>query len=369
MADLEAKTVKKTLIFCFDGTCNDPKDAQNYATNVSITNILKLHVLFGGNTRDKFKSLIDDSLCQRSFYYRGVGTHGNRFTKFINTAFAPERGDVRRILNAAIKDLQKHYHEGSRVLVFGFSRGAALARRFAAVAQKRSGKAGLKINFIGVFDTVAAISSFSRGIGFAPRIKTNPTLTEVLEYPTMNKDIQKVVHLVALDENRVAFQPTLFGYDSDRVTEVWFPGTHSDVGGGYWIDGLSDLALKYMIEKVKQECGEYVRILDLDEIDYDQLIGENGEGIKKDDISIKALVNGFLHEHKQKIIARKLLPRCVITAGDSPDGIHPPVVHESIQLRHKEIPKYSPPALRDVKYIVTPGDDKIRHGVTELGVE
>ena len=337
--------MKEVLIFCFDGTCNDPGDAGNYAEDQSVTNILKLHVLFGGNLRRESKKQTysgafqnNDNLHQQSFYYRGVGTYGGRFRKFINTTSAPEHllSDVKKILNAAIKDLKaanedlkKHYQKDSyvdtHVLVFGFSRGAALARRFAAVAKQRSGIKGLKIDFLGVFDTVAATSSYSRGLGIDLSPETKPSSSVVYETPTIGNHVRKVVHLVALDENRTTFQPTLFNYancTSDRITEVWFPGVHSDVGGGYWYDGLSDLALEYMIEKVKQECVGYgVRISNPKEATYDQLTikkcnnDKDDMKITKDDIKRKALVNGTLHEHKRKTISIAVAVIVGIIAG------------------------------------------------------
>ena len=304
MADLKTETVKETLIFCFDGTCYDPEYAEDHAEGWGITNILKLHILFGGNLRDESRSLTNDSLCQRSFYYRGVGTYGGWFRKLINITFAPENGDVKRIVDEAIKDLDDHYPKDSQVdchvLVFGFSRGAALARMFAAKARGKSGIKDLKIDFLGVFDTVAAISSFSRGLGIGFNPETKPSSSVVYEDPYIKEHVQKVVHLVSLDENRVTSQPTLFNQDgSGRITEVWFPGVHSDIGGGYWYDGLSDSALEYMIKKVEQKCAGHVRILDPEEIDYDQLNGEDGTQITKDDIRTKALVNGILHENKR----------------------------------------------------------------------
>jgi Uncharacterized alpha/beta hydrolase domain (DUF2235) len=58
-------------------------------------------------------------------------------------------------------------------------------------------------------------------------------------------------HAIALDEMRGSFQATLWtkvkpGHD---VKQVWFPGVHSDVGGGYRETGLSDGALKWMVEE------------------------------------------------------------------------------------------------------------------------
>ena len=362
--------MKETLIFCFDGTCNDPEDVGDYTEDESITNILKLHILFGGNIRDESKNqpndgtiLTDDGVQQRSFYYSGVGTHGGPLRRFFNKTLAPESADVRRILRDAIKDLKNHYQNDSHVLVFGFSRGAALARRFASIARKKSGKEGLKIDFVGVFDTVASIS------GTDLRAGTKPASDVVFENGKMNQIVQKAVHLVALDENRIAFQPTLFDYDSDRVTEVWFPGTHSDVGGSYWFDGLSDSALEYMIKKIEQECEGYVRILDPEDVKYGQINDEGDTQITKDDINIKALVHGILHEHKRKKIASKitLYPRDVRVAGNPP-GVYP-IVHASVQRRYKKVSGYRPYALRNVKYVVTTGDGRVRQGVSELGVE
>ena len=38
----------KRLIFCFDGTCNSPQDADDFFEDSSISNVLKLHAFFGG---------------------------------------------------------------------------------------------------------------------------------------------------------------------------------------------------------------------------------------------------------------------------------------------------------------------------------
>ena len=462
----EGRTMKKTLIFCFDGTCNDPGDVENFEEDQSITNIQKLHVLFGGNFRDDPKNKTDGGTVQtkngseqQSFYYPGVGTYGWWLKRHYNTAFAPEHffSDVAKILNDAIKDLKKNYPEGSHedihVLVFGFSRGAALARMFAAVAKGRLQKKklkeiDLKIDFLGVFDTVAAITSIRRGLGIDFSPKTRPSSKVLREKPCIKDYVQKVVHLVALDENRVAFQPTLFNQDgSGRITEVWFPGVHSDVGGGYWYDGLSDLALEHMIKQVKQECIEWVKIRDLEEIDYEQLTckthisNKDYKKITKDDIKRKALVDGTLHEHERrtistavaiivgiiagaavgaaagmvasmktseiagmifgvplgtivdagvtvivgaivgvtvgvivgKYIRKKRLRRREVRVAFEKNSLEKhPTVHESVQLRYKEVRGYRPHALRDVNYFLNidnKQNGEPRQGVSALGME
>ena len=63
-------------------------------------------------------------------------------------------------------------------------------------------------------------------------------------------------HVLSIDENREAFKPELWeGSEEDHLTgrlkQVWFPGVHSDVGGGYPGDesGLSDLAMRWMLDE------------------------------------------------------------------------------------------------------------------------
>ncbi len=41
--------------------------------------------------------------------------------------------------------------------------------------------------------------------------------------------------------------PILKWNNNTRVTQTWFCGAHSDVGGGYKETGLSDIALEWMI--------------------------------------------------------------------------------------------------------------------------
>merc|ERR1712127_273929 len=55
---------------------------------------------------------------------------------------------------------------------------------------------------------------------------------------------------MGIDDRREPFKPTLFN-DDPRVTEVWCPGNHSDIGGGYYNDGLSDACLKCMLKEAE----------------------------------------------------------------------------------------------------------------------
>jgi uncharacterized protein (DUF2235 family) len=60
---------------------------------------------------------------------------------------------------------------------------------------------------------------------------------------------------MALDERRRDFPVTRWDPDP-RVEEVWFPGAHSDIGGGNPAkeSGLSDVALEWMQAKLTERA-------------------------------------------------------------------------------------------------------------------
>ncbi len=266
---------------------------------------------------------------------------------------APPHGDIEDIIEQANIDLEKNYSDGDKIYIFGFSRGAAIARMFAA-------HCGKNIEFLGVFDTVAA----TRGsLDLNP--DTYPASGIVFENGTMGDHIKSAVHLVSIDEKRLAFQPTLFNKD-DRVIEVWFSGVHSDIGGSYWFDGLSDITLQFMLDKVSGE----LEILTNSQINYAQLkINGAQDHICWDDLNIKALSNGVLHEQKRSgIKAKTLSPRFIrINENDQPSSMIP-IIHHSVCDRFNEITSYRPYALRDREYYVMKKDGTVDEKIKHKGV-
>lgn len=145
----------KTLIFNFDGTGSEPRDAEQFSSDhfkedTSISNILKLHLLFGGKLKN---SPVTPFSNQLSFYYQGIGTKGSRLKRLLNQALAPRADDVASILNQALNDFKQNYTIGDTLLLTGFSRGAALARRFAKCLEALISERV----YLCVFDTVASI--------------------------------------------------------------------------------------------------------------------------------------------------------------------------------------------------------------------
>jgi hypothetical protein len=129
--------------------------------------------------------------------------------------------------------------------IFGFSRGAAAARHFANELLKpgggvlagplQPGQFGLvdnfdwaahaRINFIGLFDTVAAVIDPLNG-DYEPANHLNPGINLYLPPGCA----RKVLQLTARDEKRWNFALNRVAPDHQ---EICLPGAHSDIGGGY----------------------------------------------------------------------------------------------------------------------------------------
>ncbi|WP_319381621.1 DUF2235 domain-containing protein [Thiomicrorhabdus sp.] len=348
----------KNIIICFDGTCNHPRDAKQEREwfgsgeieDNGITNILKLHAMFGGSLTNEAKT-VD----QHSFYYSGVGTYGSKIQQIFNSAFAPPNLDVGRVIKIAGRDLRQTYHPGDRVFLFGFSRGAAIARRFASVIEDYLPSAQVDepiVRFLGVFDTVASI-------GF-PNLDSDdkPVSDVVFENGTVSPNVAEALHLLSLDDKRIAFHPTLMNKDS-RVTEIWFPGAHSDVGGGFWYDGLSDITLEFMVEELKS------RQLGLDiknpkEIEYRNLVANNDAyRVDLDDVFIKPNHTGRIHTKDRwaPIALATLNPRTVrVNIDDHPSENERPLIHYKVIERINDVVEYRPRALKGVKHTVLNAD-------------
>ena len=119
------------------------------------------------------------------------------------------------------------------MFLFGFSRGALLARHFAAWLDKL----GLPVAYLGLWDTVDATAGL-----------------DVDE--TCPPNVSAARHAVARDETRKFFcYVPLRSGGAVRVMEQAFPGSHSDVGGLYDDNHLmADLALAWVAAGAKR-CG------------------------------------------------------------------------------------------------------------------
>ena len=128
----------------------------------------------------------------------------------------------------------------------------------------------VKIRFVGVWDTVAAygmpVDEMTRGIH---------QYIWPIELPNNRPSprIMRACQALALDEERTTFHPQLWDETAgsngsppapdaegrrfikdERISQVWFAGVHTNVGGGYPDDALAYIPFVWMITEAKR-CG------------------------------------------------------------------------------------------------------------------
>ncbi|HEY6421818.1 MAG TPA: DUF2235 domain-containing protein [Pseudonocardiaceae bacterium] len=270
------------LIVCCDGTWNTTGALD------ATTNVRRLHNALAETAEDGAKQL--------RYYHSGVGAGGG-LTDWIMGGITGA-GLSRNVLDA-YQWLTTNYQKGDRIALFGFSRGAYTVRSVAGMVAscgliditcraesairraiehiyqckyKMGQKADplwrdglsfsfdpenadqIPVHFIGVWETVGAlgIPNYLGGLNLldSPR-------RYAFHDVRLNPHVRFARHALAMDEGHVQFTPTLWSDPAlgQDVEQVWFPGSHLDVGGGYLQTGLSDGALQWMIEQATKTIG------------------------------------------------------------------------------------------------------------------
>jgi hypothetical protein len=179
--------------------------------------------------------------------------------------------------------LAANYCEGDEIFLFGFSRGAYTARSVAGIIgwvglihkgdmddfallwegyrlRARPQQPDVRTHFpdryaivpikcVAVWDTVGAL-------GIPGHLGDMFTQFYQFQDTNLGPHIENAFHALALDEHREDFLPTLWSKlpnapATQRLEQVWFPGAHSNVGGGYAEHGLSDVALAWMADRIE----------------------------------------------------------------------------------------------------------------------
>jgi uncharacterized protein (DUF2235 family) len=275
----------KNIVICCDGTSNQPAS--------DMTNVVKLYL-----------ALKNDAERQITFYHPGVGTmeppgaltrREKFWTLFLGLTLG---GGIQDDIRDAYVFLSDHFASGDRVFLFGFSRGAYTARALAGLlkmygliepgnaplapyvirmmfAINRAEKRGdqktadevfalaerfcntfsreCKPHFVGLWDTVSSLGWIA-----------HPTH---LPYTANNPDVEIARHAIAIDERRAFFPANLWRPKQvppsgpKNLIQVWFPGGHGDVGGGY-PEGEQSAQSKYALDWIMREAESAGMLLD-----------------------------------------------------------------------------------------------------------
>ena len=193
------------------------------------------------------------------------------------------------------------------------------------------------IKFVGVWDTVDAVGL---------PVDELSTMIDRIFYPHRFPDqdlsprVERACHAIAIDDERYTFHPVLWnergGADNGRMTQVWFAGMHSDVGGGYPDNDLAHVSLEWMI----------------DQVHFDPT---RGDGLRFGADDLRAIAHraqplGKMHDSRRGLgVYYRYKPRDVASLCDDPDEgvlIAEPKIHQAVFKRIAEnTTGYAPPAL------------------------
>ena len=288
----------KNIVVCSDGTGNTAIKGRG-------TNVFKVF-----EAVDLIGHRWDPLLTpQLAVYDDGVGTEDFKLLKILGGAAGI---GLSRNVRQLYKELARIYDPGDQIYMFGFSRGAftvrtlvgfiancgivspaATAKDFdrlvnaAYAAYRRCYRTKLasalfgpenrdegekfrrehnshpaRIHFVGVWDTVDAV-----GLPFHLSDAINTTIRRFkFPDPLLSTKVDHAYHALSIDDDRHSFHPLVWKEDGDdRIEQVWFAGVHSNVGGGYPKQGMSLVALDWMMAKAEAHG---LRFNDIDRTAY-----------------------------------------------------------------------------------------------------
>ena len=331
----------KRLFICCDGTWNTATDVDDGVPTP--TNVFKFYSALAesdaqGNAQEKY-------------YHAGVGTSGGALSKVLGGVTGT---GLSLNIKACYYWISQHYQVNDHLYLIGFSRGAYTARSLAGLIaysgippkgsewptiekafqgyreKRRFFQAPIKqdfvrpeIDFVGVWDTVGSLGIPERVKVFATNFDQATAHRNEFHDTTLSPLVKNAFHAVAADELREDFQPTLWTSapaPEQTLEQVYFPGVHADIGGGYQESELSNISLAWMIDKA-QSCGAQF---------CPKLISQ---------IKNEKNYQGILHDsYVGKFKLSRTLPRNLPNLS-----LPSALVHESVRSRMKDPPIYQAP--------------------------
>ena len=288
------KVPGKRIIVCCDGTwLNSDGDVQ-----VS-SNVTRIRRCIRPEGVHKPTGM---PITQSIYYQTGIGsTADDLYSKYIGGATGE---GISEHIREAYSYICTNYCPGDEIFLLGFSRGAFTARSIASLIrtiglltpigldffyqiftdwefQLKEGwttsyptepwphrpsinapeyrrklleleltRPDIPIKAVAVWDTVGAL-----GIPSFALFPQPPSTDYAFVDNKVDANIEYAFQALALDEHRRSYMPTLWekpsGQEWPRVLkQVWFPGTHGDIGGGYRNADLANLTLAWMISQL-----------------------------------------------------------------------------------------------------------------------
>lgn len=256
--------MSKNIVVFSDGTGQEGGKAYN-------TNVYKL-----------FNMIEDRTKNQVAYYDRGLGTGWRKITG--NMAGM----GISRNIRDCYRFIFENFEADDNIYLFGFSRGATTVRSLSGFIhlfgilpqsrpelikraysiyrikdqERRKEKAEelisknrtmwCRIKFLGVWDTVAALGLPFKWMDNV--VELIPWFKHRFHNLRLSESVENAYHALAIDDERLTFHPTLWDpvvKEYQNMHQVWFSGMHTDVGGGYREQQLSDIVLQWMVENAQ----------------------------------------------------------------------------------------------------------------------
>ncbi len=217
-----------------------------------------------------------------------------------------------------------------------------------------------RIKFLGLWDTVAAyglpIEEMTRGVSLWLWPLSLPDRK-------LNSKVERARHALALDDARTTFAPVLWteqgekvagNVRDERISQVWFAGVHSNVGGGYPDDSLAHVSLHWMMAEARA-CGLEFKH-DVETIEAARLASDADGRLYDSRYGLAAYYR--YHPRKLADLTHERFSR----APDDGVTIEVPKIHESVFQRLRSGARgYAPVGLPE-RYAVVTADGRALQG-------
>ena len=262
----------KKLVVCSDGTWNSPD--QPIPSNAA-------------KLKQALLKTDSNGIEQRLFYDPGIGVESNFIKKYVGGATG---WGISENIRDCYEFLMNNYASDDEIYCFGFSRGAytvrsligfvtsfgllnkqdrelfnhnfdmiyklyrikpqkrPLHKNYEKVEQLKSRTVKPRCKLVGVWDTIGALGAPTPLMGWISR------QLWVGFHDTELRNTDYAYHALAIDERREPFRPSVWTSTQDdcqEMRQVWFAGSHTNVGGGYRYPGLADTTFLWMIKMAR----------------------------------------------------------------------------------------------------------------------
>jgi len=179
-----------------------------------------------------------------------------------------DEDEFERLIDDAMDGYEKHWNDLSKT--YDSSATADFKRRV-----EEAGDFDLKdpvpITMIGVWDTVSALGFPQDWSWLLEKVFAGVDIVSDWVFPhrfynyQLNENVANAYHAIAIDDERTTFHPRIWREFADKerdknrdferpasIEQVWFPGVHSNVGGGYSRAGMSYVTLDWMMERAER---------------------------------------------------------------------------------------------------------------------